>query len=65
MPFVEVGVPAFTAIKDFENYDVRTRHTNAELADAGRVEDVRQSAVVMAVFAWQAATRDERIPRSR
>jgi len=35
------------------------------LADAVRVEDVRQSAVVMAVFAWQAATRHERIPRSR
>ena len=65
VPFVEAGVPAFTTIKDFENYDVRTRHTNADLADAVRVEDVRQSAVVMAVFAWQAATRDERIPRSR
>jgi len=65
VPFVEAGVPAFTTIKDFENYDVRTRHTNADLADAVRVEDVRQSAVVMAVFAWQAATRDERVPRSR
>ena len=65
VPFVEAGVPAFTTIKDFENYDVRTRHTNADLADAVRVEDVRQSAVVMAVFAWQAAMQDERIPRSR
>jgi len=26
---------------------------------------VRQSAVVLAVFAWHAAMRDERIPRSR
>jgi hypothetical protein len=65
VPFVEAGVPAFTTIKDFENYDVRTRHTNADLADAVRVEDVRQSAVVLAVFAWQAAMRDERIPRAR
>jgi len=65
VPFVEAGVPAFTTIKDFENYDVRTRHTNADLADAVRIEDVRQSAVVLAVFAWQAATRDERIPRTR
>ena len=64
VPFVQAGVPAFTAIKDFENYDVRTRHTNADLADAVRIEDVRQSAVVLAVFAWHAAMRDERIPHT-
>lgn len=65
VPFDEVGVPAFTAIKDFRNYDVRTRHTNADLADAVVVEDLKQSAVVMAVMAWHAAMRDERIPRRR
>jgi carboxypeptidase Q len=65
VPFVQAGVPAFTTIKDFENYDVRTRHTNADFADAVRVEDVRQSAVVLAVFAWHAAMRDERLPRIR
>jgi Zn-dependent M28 family amino/carboxypeptidase len=65
VPFVEAGVPAFTTIKAFENYDIRTRHTNADLADAVKVEDVRQSAVVLAVFAWHAAMRDERIPRTR
>ena len=62
VPFVEAGVPAFTTIKDFSNYDVRTRHTNADFADAVKIEDVQQSAIVMAVFAWQAAMRDERIP---
>ncbi|MBI2149755.1 MAG: M20/M25/M40 family metallo-hydrolase [Acidobacteria bacterium] len=65
VPFDEVGVPAFTAIKDFRNYDVRTRHTNADLAEAVKVEDLRQSAVVMAVIAWQAAMQEERIPRRR
>ena len=63
VPFVAVGVPAFNMIKEFENYDVRTRHTNADLADAVSLDGVRQSAVVMAVVAWHAATRDERIPR--
>jgi Zn-dependent M28 family amino/carboxypeptidase len=63
VPFDEVGLPAFTAIKDFRNYDVRTRHTNADLADAVNVDDLKQSAVVLAVFAWHAAMRDERIPR--
>jgi hypothetical protein len=65
VPFDEAGLPAFTAIKDFRNYDVRTRHTNADLADAVKTDDLRQSAIVMAVFAWQAAMRDERIPRRR
>ena len=63
VPFVEAGVPAFTTIKDFSNYDVRTRHTNVDFADAVKIEDVRQSAVVLAVFAWHAAMLDQRIPR--
>jgi hypothetical protein len=65
VPFDQVGIPAFTVIKDFRNYDVRTRHTNADLADAVKDEDLRQSAIVMAVMAWQAASRDERVPRRK
>jgi Zn-dependent M28 family amino/carboxypeptidase len=58
-------IPAFTVIKDFHNYDVRMRHTNADLADAVNVEDLKRSAVVLAVFTWHAAMRAERIPRAR
>jgi Zn-dependent M28 family amino/carboxypeptidase len=65
VPFDRVGIPAFNVIKDFHNYDVRTRHTNADLADAVSAEDLRQSAVFIAVMTWQAAMRDEPIPRSR
>ena len=65
VPFDEVGLPAFTVIKDFRNYDVRTRHTNADYADAVNVDDLKQSAVVLAVVAWHAAMRDEQIPRRR
>jgi hypothetical protein len=63
VPFVQQGVPAFTAIKDFRHYDVRTRHTNVDFADAVDVEDLRQSAIVLAVVAWHAAMRDAAIPR--
>jgi Iap family predicted aminopeptidase len=65
VPFDRAGIPAFTVIKDFRNYDVRTRHTNADLADAVKVEDLRQAAVFMAVMTWQAAMRDEPIPRQK
>ena len=63
VPFDEVGVPGFTTIKDFRNYDTRTRHTNADLADAVTDDDLKQSAVVLASIAWHAAMRDQPIPR--
>jgi hypothetical protein len=63
LAFDAAGIPAFTVIKDFRNYDVRTRHTNADFADAVSADDLRQSATVLAAIVWQAATRDEKIPR--
>ena len=63
LAFDEAGIPAFTIIKDFKNYDTRTRHTNADFADAVGDDDLKQSATVLAAVAWRAATREERIPR--
>lgn len=65
VPFVRAGVAAFNTIKEFEHYDVRTRHTNADLPDAVNVDDLKQSAVVLAVFAWHAAMREAPIPSGR
>ena len=65
LAFDEAGIPAFTVIKDFKNYDTRTRHTNADFADAVKDDDLKQSATVLAAVVWQAATRDEAIPRRR
>ena len=50
-------------IKDFRNYDTRTRHTSADFADAVRDIDLKESATVLAAFAWQAAARNGKIPR--
>jgi hypothetical protein len=63
VPFVEIGLPAFTAIKDFEAYDERTRHTNADYPDRMSEDELKQQAIVLAHFAWHAAIRDARIPR--
>lgn len=65
LAFDAAGIPAFTVIKDFKNYDTRTRHTNADFADAVKNDDLKQSATVLAAFAWQAATGAEKIPRRR
>jgi hypothetical protein len=65
VPFNEAGMPGFNVIKDFDAYDVRTRHTNADFGDRVSEDEMKQSAVVLAVFAWQAAQRDAKIPRAK
>jgi hypothetical protein len=61
--FDAAGIPAFTTIMDYTNYDARTRHTNADFYEAVSERDLQQSAMVMALFAYQAAMRDQPIPR--
>ncbi|HEY1306703.1 MAG TPA: M28 family peptidase [Vicinamibacterales bacterium] len=63
VPFNEVGLPGFNVIKDFSAYDERTRHTNADYPERMSEDELRQSAIFMATFAWQAAMQDEKIPR--
>ena len=63
VPFNEVGLPGFNVIKDFDAYDVRTRHTNADYPERMSEDELKQSAIFFATFAWQAAMADEKIPR--
>jgi carboxypeptidase Q len=63
VPFNDAGLPGFNVIKDFNAYDERTRHTNADYPERMTDDALKQSAIVMASFAWQAAMADERIPR--
>lgn len=63
VPFDRMGIPAFNVIKDFDGYDERTRHTNADWPERMSDDELRQQAIFLAHFAWQAAQSDERIPR--
>jgi hypothetical protein len=63
VPFNQAGLPGFNVIKDFDAYDERTRHTNADYPERMSEDELKQSAIVMATFAWQAAMADEKIPR--
>jgi len=62
VPFNQAGLPGFNVIKDFDAYDERTRHTNADYPERMSEDELKQSAIVMATFAWQAAMADEKIP---
>ena len=63
VPFDQMGLPAFNVIKDFEAYDERTRHTNADYPERMSEDELMQQAILLAHFAWQASQMDGRIPR--
>lgn len=63
LSFTPLGIPAFTAIKEYDTYDVREHHTNADFAERVTDAGLKQSAIVLAAFAYHAAMRNEKIPR--
>jgi hypothetical protein len=62
--FTALGLPAFNSLQGYVDYDTREHHTNMDFADRVKTEDLKQNAIVLATFAWQAATRGERLPRT-
>ena len=63
LSFLEAGVPGFNPIQDYTAYDTRTHHTNMDTIDRLDVKDIRQAALVMAWFAYNAAIADQKIAR--
>jgi len=67
IPFDGAGLPGFQFIQDpIEYMDgtfFGTHHTNMDVYDRLQREDLMQAAVVIATFAYDAATRDEMLPR--
>ena len=65
--FDAVGLPGFQFIQDpIEYMDgtfFGTHHTNMDIYDRLQREDLMQAAVVIATFAYNAAMRDEMLPR--
>ena len=61
--FDAVGLPAFQFMVDRLEYNSRTHHSNMDTYDRVQADDMIQQAAVIAVFAYNAAMRDERLPR--
>ena len=61
--FDGIGLPGFQFIQDEIEYDTRTHHSNQDVYDRIQAEDMKQAAVIMASFIYNAATMEERIPR--
>lgn len=63
LSFDAVGLPGFQFIQDPIEYESRTHHSNMDVYDRAQEEDLKQAAVIMASFAYNAAIRDEKFPR--
>jgi hypothetical protein len=61
--FDAVGLPGFQFIQDALEYDSRTHHSNMDVYDRLQAEDMMKNAVIVAAFVYQAANRDELLPR--
>ena len=61
--FDAVGLPGFQFIQDPLDYFNRTHHSNEDVLDRIQPDDLKQAAVILAAFAYDAATVDQKLPR--
>jgi hypothetical protein len=58
-----VGLPGFQFIQEVMDYDTRTHHSNMDVYERAQPQDMKQIATVVAFFVYQAANRDQMLPR--
>jgi carboxypeptidase Q len=63
LSFDAVGVPGFQFIQDPVEYMTRTHHSNMDVYDRIQREDMMQASVILAAFLYDAAMRDDMMPR--
>ena len=63
LSFDAAGIPGFQFIQDPIEYDARTHHSNMDVYDRLQPDDLKQAAVIVASFVYEAAMRDQMLPR--
>ncbi len=63
LSFDAVGLPGFSFIQDWIEYDTRTHHSNMDAYDRAQAGDLIQASMIVASFVYHAATREELLPR--
>ena len=63
LSFDAVGVPGFQFIQDPLDYASRTHHSNMDTYERLQAEDLAQAAMVEAIFVYNAAMREQMLPR--
>jgi Zn-dependent M28 family amino/carboxypeptidase len=63
LSFDFVGIPGFDFIQDMLDYESRTHHSNEDVYERLQPDDLKQVATVTAIFLYDAAQRDQMLPR--
>jgi hypothetical protein len=63
LSFDAVGIPGFQFVQDEIEYDTRTHHSNMDVYDRLQTADMMKNAVIVASFVYDAANRDQMLPR--
>jgi carboxypeptidase Q len=63
LSFDAVGLPGFQFIQDQLEYNTRTHHSSMDVFDRLVADDVKQASVIMASFVYNAAMRNDKLPR--
>jgi len=63
LSFDAVGIPGFQFIQDELDYETRTHHSNMDVYEELQPSDLKQAAVVEAIFVYNTAMRDQMLPR--
>jgi len=63
LSFDWAGIPGFQFIQDPLDYETKTHHTNMDTYDYLQIDDLKQAAVIVASFVYQAANRPDMLPR--
>jgi hypothetical protein len=58
-----IGIPGFQFIQDPLDYASRTHHSNMDTYERLQAEDLAQAALVEATFVYNAAMREQMLPR--
>ncbi len=63
LSFDAVGIPGFQFVQDDLDYESRTHHSNEDTVERLQAGDLKQIATVEAIFVYNAAQRDQMMPR--
>jgi carboxypeptidase Q len=63
LSFDAVGIPGFQFIQDNLDYESRTHHSNQDVFERLQPSDLKQIATIEALFVYNAAQRDQMLPR--
>lgn len=59
-----VGIPGFQFVQDPLDYETRLHHSSLDSYDHLQIDDLKQSAVILASMLWQSAEREKALPRA-